>query len=96
MSIFCLQPFKPPADIHFPDAQLTGAEIAINESGVASSSRGLVGDTVFAVLPNVKPIHTFAITIAFQLVSASTGSFSGSFAILTHMEFLDMVDQTLA
>jgi hypothetical protein len=35
---------------------------------VASSSRGLVGDTVFAILPNIKPIHTFVITIAFQLV----------------------------
>lgn len=49
-------------------ARLTGADIIINESGVASSSRGLVGDTVFAVLPNVKPIHTFVITIAFQLI----------------------------
>lgn len=47
---------------------MTGAEFAINESGVASSSRGLVGDTVFAVLPNVKPVHTFVITVAFQLV----------------------------
>jgi len=35
---------------------------------VASSSRGLVGDTIFAVLPNIKPIHTFAITVSFQLV----------------------------
>ncbi|KAI0729352.1 glycosyltransferase family 57 protein [Fomitopsis betulina] len=42
--------------------------MAVNESGVASTSRGLVGDTVFAVLPNVKPIHTFIITIAFQAV----------------------------
>ncbi|TCD67679.1 glycosyl transferase [Steccherinum ochraceum] len=44
------------------------AGIAINESGVASTSRGLVGDTVFAVIPNVKPIHTFIITILFQVV----------------------------
>ena len=43
----------------------------VNESGVASTSRGLVGDTVFAVLPNVKPIHTFIITIAFQAVRHS-------------------------
>jgi len=42
----------------------TGLDIPINESGVASSSRGLVGDTIFAVLPNVKPLHTFAVTIA--------------------------------
>ncbi|THH02387.1 hypothetical protein EW026_g454 [Hermanssonia centrifuga] len=40
----------------------------INTSGVASTSRGLVGDTVFAVIPNVKPIHTFAVTIAFQTI----------------------------
>lgn len=57
------------ADAAHPDAQMTGASIAINKSGVASSSRGLVGDTVFAVLPNIKPIHTFVITVAFQLVS---------------------------
>ncbi|KAF4619265.1 hypothetical protein D9613_005147 [Agrocybe pediades] len=49
-------------------AQITGLNISINESGVASTSRGLVGDTVFAVLPNVKPIHTFIITVGFQLV----------------------------
>ena len=42
--------------------------LSINESGVTSTSRGLVGDTVFAVLPTVKPIHTFAITVAFQTV----------------------------
>jgi alpha-1,3-glucosyltransferase len=48
--------------------QFTGANIPINEAGVVSTSRGLVGDTVFAVIPNIKPIHTFVITIAFQLV----------------------------
>lgn len=45
-----------------------GADIAINTSGVASTSRGLVGDTIFTVLPNVKPIHTFVITILFQSI----------------------------
>ncbi|KAF8812331.1 glycosyltransferase family 57 protein [Phlegmacium glaucopus] len=49
-------------------AQYTGAELPINEAGIASSSRGLVGDTVFAVLPNIKPIHTFAITIVVQSI----------------------------
>ncbi|KAK7470760.1 glycosyl transferase [Stygiomarasmius scandens] len=48
--------------------QKTGANIPINPSGVQSTSRGLVGDTIFAVIPNVKPIHTFTITIAFQSV----------------------------
>jgi len=45
-----------------------GTSLSIDESGVSSSSRGLVGDTAFAVLPNVKPIHTFVITIVFQSV----------------------------
>ncbi|KIJ70201.1 glycosyltransferase family 57 protein [Hydnomerulius pinastri MD-312] len=45
-----------------------GIDLAVNEQGVASTSRGLVGDTVFAVIPNIKPIHTFVITIAFQMV----------------------------
>lgn len=51
--------------------QRFGADLTVNASGVASTSRGLVGDTVFAVLPNVKPIHTFAITIMFQMVMCS-------------------------
>ncbi|KAI0347392.1 glycosyltransferase family 57 protein [Trametopsis cervina] len=42
--------------------------LQVNASGVASTSRGLVGDTVFAVIPNVKPIHTFIITIGFQSI----------------------------
>jgi hypothetical protein len=51
------------------DISRTGADVPINISGVASTSRGLVGDTIFAVLPNIKPIHTFIITLAFQSVS---------------------------
>ncbi|KAJ7179886.1 glycosyltransferase family 57 protein [Mycena crocata] len=50
-------------------ASRTGADMAINMSGIASTSRGLVGDTVFAVLPNIKPIHTFIITAAFQSIA---------------------------
>ena len=46
----------------------TGFDFPINESGVASSSRGLVGDTVFAVIPNVQPFHTFAITLSVLIV----------------------------
>ncbi|KAJ7499028.1 glycosyltransferase family 57 protein [Mycena latifolia] len=47
----------------------TGVDVAINISGVASTSRGLVGDTVFAVLPNIKPSHTFIITLVFQSIA---------------------------
>ncbi|KAH7887844.1 glycosyltransferase family 57 protein, partial [Phlebopus sp. FC_14] len=43
-------------------------DLTVNEHGVASTSRGLVGDTTFAVIPDIKPIHTFLITIAFQLL----------------------------
>jgi alpha-1,3-glucosyltransferase len=49
-------------------ATLLRIPLNIHLAGVASTSRGLVGDTVFAVLPNVKPIHTFVITIACQLL----------------------------
>jgi len=42
--------------------------VTINSAGVDSASRGLVGDTVFGVVPEVKPVHTFAITIALQTV----------------------------
>ena len=76
------------------DAQFTGANLLINEAGVASSSRGLVGDTVFAVLPNIKPVHTFIITIAVQSVSSlALPSFS---ALADGLLCLDLVDQTLA
>jgi hypothetical protein len=46
------------------------SSVSIHEAGISSTSRGLVGDTVFAVLPNVKPIHTFLITLLFQAVGA--------------------------
>ncbi|KZP12141.1 glycosyltransferase family 57 protein [Athelia psychrophila] len=45
-----------------------GFDYSVNTSGVASTSRGLVGDTVFAVIPNVQPSFTFIITIAFQAI----------------------------
>ncbi|KAJ3937336.1 MAG: glycosyltransferase family 57 protein [Lentinula lateritia] len=49
-------------------AKSTGQIFHINMAGVSSTSRGLVGDTVFAVLPNIKPLHTFTITIALQSI----------------------------
>jgi hypothetical protein len=51
------------------DAKRFGGSLAVSTSGIASTSRGLVGDTVFAVLPNIKPIHTFTVTLAMQSVS---------------------------
>lgn len=48
--------------------QRFGLPLALHEAGITSTSRGLVGDTVFAVVPNIKPIYTFVITVAFQMV----------------------------
>jgi alpha-1,3-glucosyltransferase len=87
--LVCLFFFK----VWLLDAQFTGANLPINEAGVASSSRGLVGDTVFAVLPNIKPVHTFLITIAVQSVSSLA---LPSFSALADGMCLDLVDQTLA
>jgi alpha-1,3-glucosyltransferase len=50
------------------DVERFGGSFAVDVSSVSSSSRGLVGDTSFAILPNVKPVHTFLITIIFQSV----------------------------
>ncbi|KAI5119891.1 hypothetical protein M0805_003695 [Coniferiporia weirii] len=49
-------------------AKITGADVAMNTEGVSSASRGLIGDTIFAILPNVTPIHTFIITLTFQSI----------------------------
>jgi len=42
--------------------------VSLNHMGVASTSRGLVGDTVFTVVPNIKPSYTFVITVALQTI----------------------------
>jgi alpha-1,3-glucosyltransferase len=49
-------------------ARRTGGSDRIKIEGLASTSRGLVGDTIFSVLPTIKPIHTFIITAIVQLV----------------------------
>lgn len=43
--------------------------LGINEAAVNSVTRGLVGDTSFAVLPDITPRMTFLLTIFFQMVS---------------------------
>ena len=57
-------------------AKVTNRMTDVKSEGMSSTSRGLVGDTVFAVLPNIKPIHTFAITIACQTVCSKAIVFS--------------------
>jgi alpha-1,3-glucosyltransferase len=64
-----------------------GIDLAADAPGVISTSRGLVGDTVFAVLPNIKPIHTFTITIVFQLVRHMR-QFEFIIRLISHQAFL--------
>ena len=44
-------------------------KLPINEQAVHSVTRGLVGDTAFAVLPDVTPGKCFSLTLAFQLIA---------------------------
>lgn len=47
--------------------------LAVNQDAVNSVTRGLIGDTSFAVLPDITPFVTFILTLGFQIVS---GQFS--------------------
>lgn len=51
----------------------------MSEAAIQSMSRGLVGDITFGVLPEVKAVHCFGITIALNAVSvrASTPVIGG-------------------
>ena len=44
--------------------------LSINADALNSVTRGLVGDTAFAVLPEITPRMTFILTLLFQLVSS--------------------------
>lgn len=44
-------------------------KLPVDPSAVQSVTRGLVGDTAFAVLPNITPRMTFILTLAAQIVS---------------------------
>lgn len=56
--------------------------LPVNEGALNSVTRGLVGDTSFAILPNVTKEHTFALTFIFQMVS-SVRLFK-AYAVLTY------------
>lgn len=43
--------------------------LPVNQNALSSVTRGLVGDTSFAVLPEVTKEHTFLLTFVFQLVN---------------------------
>lgn len=44
-------------------------KLDVDKEAVNSVTRGLVGDTSFAVLPNITPQQCFGLTLAFQLVA---------------------------
>ena len=46
--------------------------LPVDQSAVTSVTRGLVGDSMFAVLPNVSPKATFLLTLFFQIVSGES------------------------
>lgn len=48
--------------------------LPVNADALQSVTRGLVGDTSFAILPEVSKEHTFALTFFFQLVRESSYS----------------------
>lgn len=50
-------------------------KIPIDTNAVNSVTRGLVGDTSFAVLPNITPRMTFILTLAAQIVSHCSSHF---------------------
>jgi len=45
----------------------------VNREAVNSVTRGLVGDSSFAVLPEVVPLTCFLLTLGFQIVSRRDG-----------------------
>ena len=46
--------------------------LKVDRGAVNSVTRGLVGDTSFAVLPEIVPLTCFILTVLFQLASRPT------------------------
>ena len=55
----------------------------VDHGALHSVTRGLVGDTSFAILPQITKEQTFALTFFFQAVSFSSLFVSLSFSTLT-------------
>jgi alpha-1,3-glucosyltransferase len=55
-----------------PAAKRFHVDLAVSSAGIASTSRGLVGDTNFAVLPDITPLHCFILTGLTQVVRAAS------------------------
>lgn len=54
--------------------------LTVDRAAVDSVTRGLVGDTSFAVLPAISPRTTFLWTVFFQMVILACGKFTGEHA----------------
>ena len=52
--------------------------LSVNREAINSVTRGLVGDTSFAVLPDISPRMTFVLTLAAQIVSHLSPKIGGS------------------
>ena len=70
-------------------------KLSINEEAVKSVTRGLVGDTAYAVLPNITPQQCFGLTLSFQLVALTKlwvkptwESFVGAVTLCGYASFL--------
>ncbi|KAL4883445.1 glycosyl transferase [Aspergillus karnatakaensis] len=69
--------------------------LPINQEALSSVTRGLVGDTSFAVLPEVSKEHTFALTLLFQLLplaklwfNPDADTFLGALTLCGYASFL--------
>lgn len=70
-------------------------KLPIKADALHSVTRGLVGDTAFAVLPEITPRHTFILTIASQLPALaklffqpSSDNFLGALTLTAYSSFL--------
>jgi alpha-1,3-glucosyltransferase len=82
------------------DIKLTAAVaprlgLAINQDAINSVTRGLVGDTSFAVLPEITPRTTFMLTLVFQAIpliklffDPTWDSFIGAVTLCGYASFL--------
>lgn len=69
--------------------------LTLNENALRSVTRGLVGDTSFAILPEITKEHCFALTFAFQVIALAKlwfrpdwETFVGSITLCGYASFL--------
>merc|ERR1712000_737602 len=69
--------------------------LSVDQNAVQSVTRGLVGDTAFAVLPDISAAQCFAITLSFQVIaltklwlSPTWDSFVGAITLCGYASFL--------